>query len=198
MKVMLVEDHPAMRLGLATAFELVEEIELVGEAEDGQRALELATEHRPEVVLLDLRIKGEVAGVEICRELKSLPDPPRVVIYTAYNSSEDVFATRLAGADSYVHKGEEPQKVMEVIRETYEGKRVWLMGYEQDEISSRLDSLSSGSDLTPREKEIFPLLVRQYTNARIARELCISPRTAKNHASSILKKLGVGNRTELP
>lgn len=198
MKVMLVEDHPAMRLGLATAFELVEEIELVGEAEDGQRALELATEHRPEVVLLDLRIKGEVAGVEICRELKSLPDPPRVVIYTAYNSSEDVFATRLAGADSYVHKGEEPQKVMEVIRETYEGKRVWLMGYEQDEISARLDSLSSGSDLTPREKEIFPLLVRQYTNARIARELCISPRTAKNHASSILKKLGVGNRTELP
>lgn len=197
MRVLLVEDHPTMRLGLKSVLEVHSDIEVVGEAENVVEALGYTREKTPEIVVLDLRLKGERSGIELCREIKSLPDPPRVVVYTAHNSEEEIFSCRLSGAESYVHKGEDSKKLVEAIRETHVGKRVWLLGGEAEEADAWLQSFSETSSLTPREKEVFALMVRGFSNARITAELSISPQTTKNYVSSIFKKLSITRREEL-
>ena len=101
---MIVDDHPSVRLGLKVLLEQAAGVEVVGEAGDAAGAVELAAKLEPDLVVLDLRLQGEASGAEVCRGIKDLPDPPRVLIHTAYNTADDVTAATLAGADGYVHK----------------------------------------------------------------------------------------------
>lgn len=186
-----------MRLGLRAAVELREGTEVAGEAAAAEEALELARTLTPDLVVLDLRLRGEPDGIELCREIKSLPDPPQVVIYTAYNSPQAISSCLLSGADSYVHKGEEPRKLLNAIEDTNAGERVWLLGGEEEEASTDLRSAAAASSLTDREQEVLYLVLKRRTNARIAGELHITVPTVKTHVSNILRKLDARNREDL-
>lgn len=198
MKVLLVDTHPTMRLGVRAILEREEDVDLVEEAESLKGALEICEDHDPDVVVLDLDLKGEGSGTKLCGEIKARPEPPRVVVHTARGSEEDAFLSlRLSGADSYVHKSEEPTKLLETIRETHAGRKVWLLGDGESSANGGTAPESGVLSLTPREKEVLGLLIKRHTNSEISAELSISLQTVKNHVSNILKKFGVSSRTEL-
>lgn len=194
-KVLLVDEHPTTRVGLETILEVQEDMQAAGATGNAEEALRLVGEEDPDVVVLDLALDGPGSGLELCREIKALSDPPGVVVHTAQNSEETVISCRISGVDSYVYKGEEPNKLLEAIRETSSGKRVWFLGGGEGGPSPDLPA--NGIYLTPKEKEIFALLIKRYTNAQISEELSISLQTTKNHVSSILKKFEVASRTDL-
>jgi DNA-binding NarL/FixJ family response regulator len=195
-KVLEVDEQPAMRFGIRRAIEDEESMLVVGEARDPEEALRLARETRPDVVVTDLTLGGG-GGMAFLRDLKSLPHAPGVVVHTADNSEEAVFVSRLSGANSFVYKGEEVARLIEAVKDTHSGKRVWFLGEEQRNSASPTDGGADESLLTRREKEVFRLLTMRYTNAEIADTLSIGVQTTKNHVSSVLRKLGVARRSDI-
>ena len=197
MRILLVEDHPTTRFGAKTVVELAEGVEVVGEAERAEEALSLIKERKPNLVLLDLRLRGGGGGIELCREVKSLPDSPYVLIYSAYNSPQEIAACRLCCADGYVHKSEDPDKLLEALEKARAGESVWLLGLEYEDPDARLAEAREQADLTEREEEVFCLLLKRRTDPEIAEELSISPHTAKTHVTNVLAKLGYTSRREI-
>lgn len=171
--------------------------EVVGEAGTVSGAVRFAGELKPDLVLLDLRLEGEDSGVEACREIKGTPDAPLVVLFTAHTGAEDVAAAVLAGADGYLHKGMEGEGLVEAIRRVRGGQKVWLLTTGGEEARMRVEESAVEARLTPKEREVLTLMLRRYTNAEISGELYISLYTAKNHVSSILRKLGLKSRRDL-
>jgi len=196
LRVLLVDDHPTVRFGLRHLLASAGDAEVVGEADNAVDAVRFAQDLRPDLVLLDLRL-GEDSGIEACREIKTLPDPPRVLVFTAHASVEDVAGATLAGADGYLHKGVAGEDLLAAVRRAYAGGRVWLLPAEKAEATARLKEVSDGARLTPKEREVFALVLKRRTNAEIAEELYISLYTVKNHVSSILRKLGLKSRREI-
>lgn len=196
MRILLVDDHPTVRLGLKHLLESAAGNEVVGEAGNAADAVRLAGELRPDVVLLDLRL-GDDSGIEVCREVKAMPDAPRVLVFTAHTNVEDVAAATLAGADGYLHKGVSGEELLDAVERTHAGKRVWLLPAAEEESASRIEEASGEARLTPKEKEVFALVLKRRTNAEIAAELYISLYTVKNHVSNILRKLGLKSRREI-
>lgn len=196
MRVLLVDNHPVVRLGIRTLLDAAGDGEGVIETGDAQEAVTITQNLRPDVVILDSELGAGKSGLEACRELKSLPDPPKVLVYTAQNSREDVAAAALAGADAYLHKGMECERLLDTINDTSNGERTWLLGAE-DHIHTRLKANIDDSDLTPKEVEILALLLEHRDNREIADALCLSLNTIKTHVRNILKKLGVKSRKEL-
>ena len=195
LRILLVDDHPTVRFGLKHLLASVAEV--VGEAENANDAVRLARELHPELVLLDLRLGGD-SGIEVCREVKALPDAPRVLVFTAHASVEDVAGATLAGADGYLHKGVEGEELLSAIERTLVGERVWLLPVRnEEEVATHLMETSGGARLTPKEKEVFALVLKRRTNPEIAEELYISLYTVKNHVSSILRKIGLKSRREI-
>lgn len=195
MRILLVDDHPTVRFGLKHLLASADEV--VGEAENATDAVWLVQDLRPDLVLLDLRL-GEDSGIEVCREIKALPGAPRVLVFTAHASVEDIAGATLAGADGYLHKGVAGDKILDAVRRTHAGQRVWLLPAEnEDEAADRIRETSGEARLTPKEKEVFALVLKRRTNPEIADELYISLYTVKNHVSSILRKLGLKSRREI-
>lgn len=196
-RIQLVEDHPVVRLGLKTVIEAQPDMEVVGEAESARDAVATARDLAPDLVILPLRLEGELRGIELCRELKSTPPAPRVLIYTSYNSAEDASASFLSGADSFVHKKEDSARLLDTIRTTAQGRRTWLLGAETRDESDRLREAVERSGLTLREREVLGFMLQRFSNAEIAGELFIELPTVKTHVSNILAKLGLQSRQEL-
>ncbi len=195
MRVLLVDDHPTVRFGLKHLLESAGD-EVTGEAGNAADALRLAGELRPDVVLLDLRL-GQDSGIEVCREIKALPDAPRVLVFTAHTGAEDIAGATLAGADGYLHKGVAGEELIGAVGRTHAGSRVWLLPAAEEAAASRIEEVSGQARLTPKEREVFALVLKRRTNAEIAKELYISLYTVKNHVSSILRKLGLKSRREI-
>lgn len=194
MKVMLVDNHPATLLGMRT---LLSEngVDEIREAEDAEEALSIAGEESPDLVVLDPDL-GDENGLEICREMKTLPDAPKVVIYTARTSREDVAEACLAGADGYLYKGAEREKLPEIVEKTNNGERNWILGPDGGNGAGFQKNIEA-ADLTPKEREILALLLARSTNREIADKLCLSGNTVKTHVHSVLKKLHIHRRQEL-
>jgi two-component system, NarL family, response regulator DevR len=192
-KVMLVDNHPVTLLGMRT---LLSEsgVDDISEAPDAEAALTLAGEERPDLVVLDSDL-GEENGLEVCREIKTLPDAPKVVVYTARTSREDVAEACLAGADGYLYKGAEREKLAEIVEKTNEGERNWVLG--PDGGGTDFQKNIEAADLTPKEREILALLLDRNTNRGIADKLRLSENTVKTHVHSVLKKLHLHSRQEL-
>lgn len=196
-RILLVDDHPVVRLGLRTVIDAQSDMQIVGEAVTSEQALAMQDEQAPDLIILPLRLEGELKGVELCREAKSSPRAPRVLIYTSYNSREDASSSFLSGADSFVHKGEDTGRLLDTIRSTASGRRVWLLGTESNDQLARLEKIVEDSGLTQREQEVLGFMLQRFTNAEIANELFVEVPTVKTHVSNILSKLGLSSRQEL-
>jgi DNA-binding NarL/FixJ family response regulator len=196
MKILLVDHCPATRVGVKQFLREGGDAEVVGEASGAEEALRLSDELCPDLVILDADLGMEMEGLRTCKELKASAHAPRVVLYTMRNSEEDVAAASLAGADGYLHKGTEPERVRETVGRASEGERIWLLGPTGVE-PRRLKALVDEAGLTPKQGEVFALLLERRTNEEIAQEMRLSRNTVKTHVRNVLKKLGLGSRREI-
>jgi two-component system, NarL family, response regulator len=189
-RILIVDDHPVVRAGLTSMLGTQESLDVVGAACNGQEAFALIQRHKPEVMLLDLRMPG-MNGIETMQALRSIPDSPRVLVLTNFETDEDVYRAVRAGAQGYLLKSTTQQEMIEAIKTVASGRR-----YFPAHIASRLAQRMSRSNLTPREREILEMISKGLTNKQIGAALEISANTARNHVNNILEKLDVADRTE--
>ena len=202
-RVLVADDHDLFRVGLASALAEYDDIEVVAQASGGRMAIRLAAELRPDVVLMDLRMP-HVHGLEATSEILKADPAARVVALTVAAGEADVTAAITAGASGYVLKDAPIDDVVAAIRAAVSGT-AWLSPRAARAVLDRMRreyvepgpaSKALEDELSPRELEVLELVARGLDNKAIAAELCISPRTAKNHVSNILSKLGVTNRIQ--
>lgn len=193
MKVVLVDNHPATLLGMRTL--LSGSVEDIREAGGAEAALRVAGGNT-DLVVLDSDLGGE-SGLEVCKEMKALPNPPKVIIYTDHNSREDVAEACLAGADAYLYKGAEREKLPEMVEKTKNGERNWVLGPDDGGNGVGFQKNIEAAELTPKEREVLGLLLGRSTNREIAGKLSLSCNTVKTHVHNVLKKLHLHSRQEL-
>jgi two-component system nitrate/nitrite response regulator NarL len=200
--VLVVDDHPLFRKGVLQLLAMEPSIEVVGEAGDRRQALDLARRHEPDLVLLDLNLKGD-SGIGVLAELKAEDPSRRVVMLTVSDSAEDLMAALRAGADGYLLKDMEPEQLLARVRAALAGETV--IG---EALAARLASAlrdearaagAPGRDLallTERELHVLRALADGLSNKSIAARLSISEGTVKVHVKNVLKKLRFRSRVE--
>ncbi|MFC0314946.1 response regulator [Gordonia phosphorivorans] len=197
-RIMLVDDHPVVRAGLRAVLEPVRDLEIVAEAADADEAIRRAATEQLDVVLMDLRLHGTVAGgrdgIVATAEIRALANPPRVLMLTTYASDADILRAVEAGATGYLLKDTAPDTLVAGIRSAAAGETV--LG---PAIAARLLDRMAAPDqaLTARELEIVEQLAVGGANKEIAKRLFISEATVKSHLVHIFGKLGVNNRTKV-
>lgn len=197
--VMIVDDHEMVRRGAAGYLEAQEDVHVIAEAESGEEALELALEHVPDVVLMDLVMPG-VDGVEATRKLKDLSPRTQIIILTSYHEDEHIFPALQAGAISYLLKDVKAAELVEAIRCAARGEATLHPRIAERVIKEfRVrdpDKRRLFTELTEREMEVLKLIAKGYTNKKIADQLVVTVGTAKGHVSNILSKLHLADRTQ--
>lgn len=196
-KIVLVEDHPIVRLGLSTVLGAHDDFRVVAEAADSTGALAAVSEWAPDLVILPLRLGGVRDGLELCREIKAIERGPRVMMYTSYTSQSDATLAFLSGADSFLTKDHPEGRLVETVRATARGSRVWNVTADTRASARNIEERVQSSALTAREQEVLGFMLQRYTNAEIARELFVGVPTVKTHVSNVLQKLGIGSRKAL-
>ena len=198
--IITIDDHPLFRKGLADLIEMDDSLVLIGEAASGEAGLALAVELEPDLVLLDINMKG-IDGLETLRALKNADLDSRVLMLTVSDNEDDVLAAIRAGADGYLLKDMEPEDTLESIRVAASGKLVvserlteLLAAALRSEAKTPQDSEEAA--LTQREHEILDLIAEGLSNKLIARALDISPGTVKVHVKNVLRKLNLNSRVE--
>jgi DNA-binding NarL/FixJ family response regulator len=189
-RVMIVDDHPAMRIGLAALLERVAGLTIVAIAADGAEAVHLFHQHRPDVTLMDLRMPV-MDGISATKKLLCEVPEARIVILTCCDGDEDVYRGLRAGAKSYILKDTAIENLVGVIQAVYRGGSSF-----SQEIASKLADRVHGSDLTERELEVLGEMSKGKTNEEIASNLNIAPGTVKTHVNHLLSKLQVADRTQ--
>jgi DNA-binding NarL/FixJ family response regulator len=196
-RVLVADDHPMLREGLVAVLGTQPDFEVVGEAADGEEVARLAERLKPDVILLDLEMPG-VDGVAALERLRDAGSEARAVVFTAYDTDERILGALRAGAQGYLLKGASRAEIFDAIRVVHSGGSLLqpVVTSKLLESMSRDEQHEEIEPLTPRELEVLALLARGQKNSEIAGRLFISERTVKFHVSSILAKLGAGNRTE--
>jgi DNA-binding NarL/FixJ family response regulator len=207
--VLIVDDHPLFRQGLREVINGQPDLIVVGEASDGEEALQMARELSPRVVLMDVNLPS-MMGLQVVRRMRHDSPETRAVVLTGYDDDEQVFHAIRAGAHAYFPKEVQPEKLVEAVREVNAGRYVikdvamddeqvtpWLFkqverfGIVEGEFGDE-----AFEPLSPREMEILQYITRGLSNKQIAHHLGISHQTVKNHMTSILRKLKVEDRTQ--
>lgn len=195
-RVMIVDDHAVVRSGLATFLMTCDDIEMVGEASNGEKALKLCSSAHPDVVLMDLVMPG-MDGAAATRLIREQHPEVQVIVLTSFKDEGLVQSALQAGAISYLLKDVSSEDLAAAIQAAYAGRPTLAPEAAQALIqAARHPADRVGFDLTGREHEVLDLLVQGMNNNEIADRLVISPSTAKFHVSSILSKLGASTRTE--
>jgi DNA-binding NarL/FixJ family response regulator len=189
-RLMLVDDHPVMRAGLANLLVLERDFTVVAQADDGEAAVALWQEHRPDVCLLDVSMHG-IDGIETMRRLRAAAPEARVLMLTSSETPEDMAQSLKAGAAGYLTKNVRHEELVAAIRSVHAGGRPIdpVMG-------EATESAPTGSGLTSRELEVLGLIREGFTNTEIGRHIGTSARTAKAHVAAIIGKLGAVDRTQ--
>ncbi len=210
LKVLLVEDHPMVRLGLSLVFEKTNDIDLIDSVDNGKKAVELALSLKPNVVLMDIGLP-ELDGIQATQLIKKSNSDIKILIFTSRESEDDVFDSLAAGADGYIMKGANEEQMISAIKAVAEGTawldpaiaRLVLSNVRKfDNSSNNFDDsqfnkqIKNDYGLTGRELEVLALIVEGLNNSQIAKRLVITISTAKSHVHSILQKLYVSNRTQ--
>jgi NarL family two-component system response regulator LiaR len=204
LKVMIVDDHQVVRQGLRTFLELVDDIQVIGEAGDGAEAIQVARREQPDVVLMDLVMPG-MDGITATRQLKALGLGARIIALTSFTEDDKVFPAIQAGASSYLLKDVSPDDLVAAIRAAHRGearlhpdiarKLMDAMRAEADPRVTRREPACA--DLSERELEVIRLVAEGLSNREIASRLVISEKTVKTHLTHILSKLNLDDRTQL-
>jgi NarL family two-component system response regulator LiaR len=194
-RVLIVDDHLMVRDGLRVFLSVYDDILVVGEAEDGQKAISLCDEVHPNVILMDL-LMPNMDGFEATRVIRAKNSSVQVIALTSFADQDLVTQAFKAGVISYLLKDVHSEKLAETIREANRGRATIDSAAAQALVASTNESPTLGDELTTREREILTLLVAGKTNKEIAGQLSLSEGTVRFHVSNILSKMGASNRTE--
>jgi DNA-binding NarL/FixJ family response regulator len=198
-RVLVVDDHPVFRDGLAAVLRSLPDIELVGLAADAESAITTAAEGGVDVVLMDLNLPG-MSGVEATAAIVALPAPPAVLVITMVEDDDTLVAALRAGARGYLLKGAGGDEVIDAVRAVAAGGAVFGPGIAERVLSFSATTPDSGprppDALTGREQEVLDLIGQGASNAQIARRLDLSVKTVQNYVSRILEKLQLADRTQ--
>ncbi|MBZ5751801.1 response regulator transcription factor [Metabacillus rhizolycopersici] len=196
-KVVFVDDHEMVRIGVSSYLSAQPDIEVIGEADDGKKGVELCLDLRPDVILMDLVMK-EMDGIEATKQIIESWPEAKIIIVTSFLDDEKVYPALEAGATSYLLKTSKASEIANAVRSTYQGQSIlepevtgkMMMKMRQKNVTNPHDQL------TTREMEILMLMAEGKSNQEIADELFIALKTAKTHVSNILSKLEVQDRTQ--
>ena len=189
-RVLLVDDHYVVRVGLLGILNLQPGFTVVGEAETGAEAIDLFRRHRPDITLMDLRMP-DVSGVEATTLIRSEFPQARIIVLTTYDQEEDIFRALQAGAQGYVSKRVLGRELLKAIQLVHAGQT-----YIPEEVARRISERENRSDLTQREAEVLQYMVKGLSNKEIGNLMGFTRFTAKFHVQNILRKLGVSDRTQ--
>ena len=196
-KVLLVDDHEMVRLGVSAYLSVQEDIEVIAQAENGKIGVEKALELKPDIILMDL-VMPEMDGIEATKEILSKWKEAKIIIVTSFIDDEKVYPAISAGAKSYLLKTSSASEIAQAIRDTHRGEGVF-----EKEVSEKLEHRQEVEEefrlfeeLTSREKEVLLLIAQGKSNQEIADECFITLKTVKTHVSNILSKLQVEDRTQ--
>jgi len=190
MKVMVVDDHPLMRVGVASIVNARSDMSVVAQTGTGEEAVTLFQRHTPDVTLMDLRLPG-MSGVDAIRAIRKTHSQARFVVLTTYEGDADIHQALEAGAQGYVIKGMPYQTLVDALHRVHRGER-----FLPPPVARALASRMPDSDLSAREREVLSLLANGKSNKDIASLLGITEATVKCHVSAILLRLNVSDRTE--
>lgn len=199
-RLLIVDDHEVVRAGLRAMFEVEDDLVVVGEAKDGERAILDAASLGPDVVIMDVRMDS-MDGITACREIKSRRPEAAVLMLTSFGTNEAALASLLAGASGFLLKNAPRAELLAAVREVAAGKRL-LDPAVTKAVTTRIVELAEHPEhpavaaLSPREREVLALIARGATNREIAERLVVAETTARNHVSHILEKLGMSRRSE--
>ena len=204
-RVLLVDDDALVRAGLKMIRSSSEELDVVGEAADGAEAVAAVQAHRPDVVLMDIRMPG-MDGIAATAALRRLERPPHVIVLTTFQADEHVMDALRAGADGFLLKDTPPAEIVQAVRLVAAGDamlspsvtRTLLSHLGNDETAARRRSAAERlTSLTDREREVATAVGSGASNAEVAASLCMSEATVKAHVSRLLTKLGLTNRVQI-
>ncbi len=196
-RVLLVDDHEMVRIGVSSYLSAQPDIEVAGEADNGKKAVEMALELRPDIILMDL-VMEEMDGIEATRRIIEKWPEAKIIIVTSFLDDDKVYPALEAGATSYMLKTSKASEIAEAIRSTYKGQSV-LEPEVTGKMMTRMRRNATEElheQLTSREMEILLLMAEGKSNQEIADELFIALKTVKTHVSNILSKLQVQDRTQ--
>jgi DNA-binding NarL/FixJ family response regulator len=192
-RVLIADDHPVVRQGLRTFLDLQDDLTVVGEAGDGERAVELVAELAPDVLLLDLKMPV-LDGLGTLERLTG--SATRVVVLTSVSDRADVGPAMWAGASGFLYKDVDPNALVQAVRAVHNGQVLLAPEAAEAMLSSRENTPGVASPLTEREREVLALIAAGRSNREIARSLAVAEKTVKTHVSNVLMKLGVQDRTQ--
>jgi len=190
MKVLVVDDHPVVRIGITTIINSQPDMAVVAEAESGEEAILVFSEFQPDITIMDLRLE-KMSGVECIRKIREEHPDARFVVLTTYRGDEDIHQALDAGASGYLIKGTPRQSLLEALRRVHRGER-----FLPATVSQVLASHKPEEELSSREREVLLLLASGKCNKEIASTLCIAEVTVKCHLTMIFLRLGVTDRTQ--
>lgn len=190
LKVLIVDDHPMMRLGIAAIVNDQTDMTVAAQAGTGEQAVAEYRRSKPDVVLMDLRLPG-ISGVEAIRSIRREHPRARFVVLTTYEGDEDIHQALEAGAQGYLIKGMSPDALVDAIRRVHAGSR-----FLAPPVARALAARNPNSELSAREREVLSLIVGGKSNREIASELGITEGTVKCHVTTLLERLGVSDRTQ--
>jgi len=197
-RVLVADDHPIVRVGLTNLLGAQPEMEVVGQAANGQEALQMVNKLQPDVVVLDLSMPG-LSGVEAARQIKRMDPRPAVVMLSMHEKDAYVLQALEAGATAYVLKVAESAEILRAVHAAQQGEFYLCSRISKGVINAFLKSSRGERQVEPydllseREQQVFRLLVEGHSTSRIANMLCVSPKTVEKHRSNTMKKLNCGD-----
>ena len=196
-RVVIADDHPIVRSGIHNELSGHADIQVVGEATNGDQALQLASTLRPDILLLDINMPG-LRAVDVIKRLRGQSAAPRVIVLTVLEDEEHMMSLLAAGARGYILKDEQPAIIVGAVRAVAQGA-LWLsakVARAIEHVEDRSADEAPEKTLTPRELEVLRMMARGWSNAKIAKNMCVTEATIKFHVGNIYDKLAVTSRVE--